>query len=302
MRRLALGLFCALSLAAQAFAQERILHVGLREDPDLLDPTLGSSYVGRIVFSGMCDKLFDIDAKLNIVPQLATGYEWKDPTHLLIRIRDGVLFQDGEKLDAEAVKYKLTRDLTIKGSMRRGEVNSIDSIEVIDPLTVQLNLKAPAAQLLAQLTDRAGIMISPKAAEAAGDKFGLHPVCAGPFSFESRVAQDRIVLKRFPGYWDAEDIHFDQVVYLPNPNASVRLANLQAGALDIVEYILPTDVPAVQTRPEAEDRDRRFAGLYRHHHQHRQRSGAGHRARQERAGAPGVRAGDRSRGADPGRL
>src|SRR4051812_36795999 len=182
MRRLALGLFCALALTAQAFAQSSVLHVGLREDPDLLDPTLGSSYVGRIVFSGLCDKLFDIDASLNIVPLLATGYEWKDPTHLLIRIRDGVRFQDGENLDAEAVKYKLTRDLTIKGSMRRGEVNSIDSIDVIDPLTVQLNLKAPAAQLLAQLTDRAGIMISPKAAEATGDKFGLHPVCAGPFS------------------------------------------------------------------------------------------------------------------------
>jgi len=167
MGRFALGLFCALSLAVPALAQERVLHVGLREDHDLLDPTLGSSYVGRIVFSGICDKLFDIDAKLNIVPQLATGYEWKDPTHLLIHLRDGVTFQDGEKLDADAAKYKLTRDLTIKGSMRRGEVNSIDSIDVIDPLTVQLNLKAPAAQLLAQLTDRAGIMISPKAAEAA---------------------------------------------------------------------------------------------------------------------------------------
>jgi len=250
MRRFAFWLLCALGLAAPAMAQERILHVGLREDPDLLDPTLGSSYVGRIVFAGMCDKLFDIDAKLNVVPQLATGYEWKDPTHLVIHIRDGVQFQDGEKLNADAVKYKLMRDLTIKGSMRRGEVSSIDSIDVIDPLTVQLNLKAPASQLLAQLTDRAGIMISPKAAEAAGDKFGLHPVCAGPFSFESRVAQDRIVVKRFPGYWDAKDIHFDQVVYLPNPNSSVRLANLQAGALDLVEYILPTDVAAVQKDPK----------------------------------------------------
>jgi peptide/nickel transport system substrate-binding protein len=106
------------------------------------------------------------------------------------------------------------------------------------------------SQLLAQLTDRAGIMISPKAVEAEGDKFGLHPVCAGPFSFESRVAQDRIVLRRFPGYWNAGAIHFDEVVYLPNPNAAVRLANLQAGALDLVEYILPTDVPAVQRDPK----------------------------------------------------
>jgi peptide/nickel transport system substrate-binding protein len=93
-------------------------------------------------------------------------------------------------------------------------------------------------------------MISPKATEAAGDKFGLHPVCAGPFSFDSRIAQDRIVLKRFPGYWDAKNSHFDEVIYLQSPNSSVRLANLQAGALDLVEYILPTDVPAVQKDPK----------------------------------------------------
>ena len=105
MGRFALGLFCALSLAVPALAQERVLHVGLREDPDILDPTLGSSYVGRIVFSGICDKLFDIDAKLNIVPQLATGSEWKDPTHLLIHLRDGVTFQDGEKLNADAQPF-----------------------------------------------------------------------------------------------------------------------------------------------------------------------------------------------------
>ena len=231
----------------QAFAQ--ILNIGLRQDADLLDPTLGSSYVGRIVFAGLCDKLFDIDEQLNIVPQLATGYEWKDPTHLLIRLRPGVMFQDGEKLDAEAVKYKLNRDLTAKGSMRRGEVNSIDTIEVVDPLTMLLSLHAPASPLLAQLTDRAGMMISPKAAEAAGDKFGLHPVCAGPFAFESRVAQDKIVLKRFPGYWNNDAIHFDSVVYQPNVNATARLADLRAGALDLDEYVLPTDVDTVKHDP-----------------------------------------------------
>jgi peptide/nickel transport system substrate-binding protein len=247
MRRLVLAALAAFAVT-QASAQT--LHIGLRQDPDLLDPTLGSSYVGRIVFAGLCDKLFDIDEKLNIVPRLATGYEWKDPTHLLIRLRPGVLFQDGEKLDAEAVKYKLNRDLNAKGSMRRGEINSVESIEVVDPLTVLLTLHAPSSPLLAQLTDRAGIMISPKATEAAGDKFGLHPVCAGPFAFESRVAQDKIVLKRFPGYWDNGSIHFDEVVYQPNVNATARLANLQAGALDLVEYILPTDVAAVKADPK----------------------------------------------------
>ncbi len=232
-----------------ASAQAQTLHIGLRQDPDLLDPTLGSSYVGRIVYAGMCDKLFDLDTKLNIIPQLATGYSYQDPTHLVITLRPGVTFHDGEKLDAEAVRYKLNRDLTAKGSMRAGEVNAIQSIEVIDPLTVRLVLKAPNAPLLAQLTDRAGIMISPKATEAAGADFGLHPVCAGPFSFVERVAQDHITLKRFPGYWNPSAYHFDQVVYHSIVNSAVRLANLQAGSLDLVEYVLPTDIAAIKKDP-----------------------------------------------------
>jgi peptide/nickel transport system substrate-binding protein len=186
-------------------------------------------YVGRIVFAGLCDKLFDISPKLEIVPQLATGFEYADPTHLVIHLRQGVKFHDGEPVDAEAVRFTLTRDLEAKGSMRRSEISSIASIDVLDPLTVRLNLKAPDAPLLAQLADRSGIVLPPKAVQEAGDKFGLHPVCSGPFSFVERVPQDRIVLQRFPGYWNAGAIHFDRVVYMPNPNPSVRLANLRAG-------------------------------------------------------------------------
>ncbi len=155
-------------------------------------------------------------------------------------------FQDGEPLDADAVRFTLDRALTAKGSMRRGEINVIKAITVIDPGTVELELTSPDSPLLAALTDRAGMVLPPRAVQQAGDKFGLHPVCSGPFAFVERVPQDRIVLARFPGYWNAGAIHFDHVIYLPSPNAAVRLANLQAGALDLVEQILPTDVPAVQ--------------------------------------------------------
>ena len=247
MRRILLA--TALLLAPLA-AEAQTLRIGLREDPDILDPTLGSSYVGRIVYSAMCDKLFDLDENLRIVPMLATGYHYEDPTHLILDLRAGVTFHDGEPFNAEAVKYKINRDLTAKGSMRAGEINSIQSVEVVGPLSVRITLKAPASQLLAILTDRAGIMISPKAVEAAGDKFGLAPVCAGPFAFDSRVAQDRIVLKRYPGYWNAKEYHFDQIIYQPITSPAVRLANLQAGSLDLVEYITPTDIDAVKKDPK----------------------------------------------------
>jgi peptide/nickel transport system substrate-binding protein len=91
------------------------------------------------------------------------------------------------------------------------------------------------------------MIVSPKAAEAAGKDFGLKPVCAGPFRLAERVPQDRIVLERFPEYWDAGSIKLDRVVYRPIPDSSIRLANLQAGSIELSEQILPTDADAVRS-------------------------------------------------------
>ena len=108
---------------AATSAPGQTLRFGLAEDPDVLDPTLARTFVGRIVFAALCDKLFDIDEKLNIVPQLATGYEWSaDNKALTIKVRPGVTFHDGEKLDAAAVKFNIERHKTMAGSNRRGEL------------------------------------------------------------------------------------------------------------------------------------------------------------------------------------
>src|SRR5207247_6143287 len=145
----------------------------------------------------------DLDEKLNVVPQLATAYEWSGENRTLtLKLRPGVTFHDGEKLDAAAVKFSLERHKNMAGSNRRGDLAPVASVDVVDAHTVRLNLSAPFAPLLAVLTDRAGMIVSPKAAQAAGDKFGARPVCAGPFRFVERVAQDRIVLERFPEYWN----------------------------------------------------------------------------------------------------
>jgi peptide/nickel transport system substrate-binding protein len=250
MRLRLLTALCGLAVLFAASAQAQTLRIALREDGDILDPTLARTYVGRIVFAGLCDKLFDIDEKLQIVPQLALGYEWTDPKTLVIRLRPGVSFHNGEPFDAAAVKYTIERHLTLPGSFRRGEIGSVDHVEIVDPLTVRLVLKTPSAPLLALLTDRAGMIVPPKAAEAAGKDFGLHPVCTGPFKFTERVAQDRIVLDRFPGYWDAKNIHFDRVVYQPMTDSSVQIANLHTGNIDLAERVLPTDVAEVDRDPK----------------------------------------------------
>jgi peptide/nickel transport system substrate-binding protein len=226
---------------------ETTLRIGLAEDPDILDPTLARTYVGRIVFAGFCDKLFDIDEKLNVVPQLALAHETAaDGKTVTIKLRPGVKFHDGEPFDAEAAKYSLERHLTMAGSFRKPELAAVDRVETVDPLTVRLVLKTPFAPLIAQLTDRAGMMVSPKAAKAAADRFGLHPVCAGPYKFVERVQQDRIVFERFADYWDKDRVHIDRLVYLPIVDSTVRLANLKSGGLEMIERLLATDIGDVR--------------------------------------------------------
>src|SRR5512145_1047871 len=239
----------ALGLALLApLVNSQTLRIGLAEDPDILDPTMARTFVGRIVFAGLCDKLFDLDEKLNIVPQLATSYKWSaDNKSLEIKLREGITFHDGEKLDAAAVKYNLERHKNMKGSSRRGELAVVSGVDAVDASSVRINLAAPFAPLLAVLTDRAGMMVSPKAAEAAGDKFGAKPVCSGPFQFVERVAQDRIVLERFANYWNKGEIHVDRIVYLPIVAPTVRLANLKSGQLDFIERMAASDVPSLKS-------------------------------------------------------
>ena len=236
--------FVAIAIAFTTTASAQTLRIGLAEDPDILDPTMARTFVGRIVFAGLCDKLFDLDEKLNVVPQLATSYQWSaDNKSLTIKLREGVTFHDGEKMDAQAVKYNLERHKNMKGSNRRGELAVVSSIDAVDPTTVRINLEAPFAPLLAVLTDRSGMMVSPKAAEAAGEKFGAKPVCSGPFRFVERIAQDRIVVERFANYWNKGQIHFERIVYQPIVDATVRLANLRSGQLDFIERVAPSDIP-----------------------------------------------------------
>jgi peptide/nickel transport system substrate-binding protein len=247
---MALSLALSAATVGGAFAQSH-LRVGLAEDPDVLDPTLARTYVGRIVFSSICDKLFDIDEKLAVVPQLALSHETSpDGKAVTIKLRSGVKFHDGEVLDAQAAKYSLDRHLNMKASFRKPELGSVDSVEVVDPMTIKLNLKGPFSPLLAQLTDRAGMMVSPKAAEAAGDKFGLKPVCAGPFKFVERVQQDRIVVEKFADYWNKDQVFIDKITYLPIVDATVRLANLRSGGLDLIERVLATDIKTVRDNPK----------------------------------------------------
>jgi peptide/nickel transport system substrate-binding protein len=241
------ALLAILALLPASAGAETVLRIGLNDDPDALDPTISRAYTGRLVFAALCDKLFDVTPELKIVPQLATGYEWgPDHKSIVIKLRPGVRFQDGEPFNAEAVKFNIERHQTTPGSFRKSEIAEIQSVEVVNDLTVRFHLSQPLVPLLAALTDRAGMMVSPKAAKASGDKFGTQPVCAGPYKFVQRVAQGKIVLEKVADYWDQKSFAIDRVEFVPITDSSSRLASLRSGDLQMIERVSPTDLAEIR--------------------------------------------------------
>jgi peptide/nickel transport system substrate-binding protein len=246
MRRVLIATVLAVSAGAAMGQTSQTIRIGLQEDIGTLDPARSSQFVDRLVFTSLCNSLVDIGADLKIVPKLATSWtQSADNKTLTFKLRQGVKFQDDEPFNAAAVKANLDRDRTLATSNRKSELASVDHVDVIDDYTVAIVLKAPDAALLATLSDRAGMMLAPK---TLADDTGVatHPVCSGPYKFVERVQNDRIVLQKFPGYWEADKYPIQKVVFQPIPDSTVRLANVRSGSLDMLERLSPSDVPAVK--------------------------------------------------------
>ena len=220
-----------------AHAQKRTLVVALNQDPDVLDPTLARSYVGRIVFAHICEKLYEIDENLRIYPQLAADMPAVSDAGrtVTIRLRRGVKFNDGTPMDAEAVRFSLDRHRTLKGSSRRSELDGVAAVEVVDPETIRLRLKTPLSPLAAILTDRAGMPVSPAAVQKLGDKFGTAPVCVGPWQFVERLPQDA------PPEFQAPPIQIAGHAPRPLPGLALELGQPRTGGRHAAGRFRPAD-------------------------------------------------------------
>jgi len=224
------------------------LTIGLAEDPDALDPTLARTFVGRMVFLHMCEKLYDLNARLQIVPQLAAAMPAlsRDKRTMTIRIRRGIRFNDGTPLNAQAVKISLDRHRALTGSQRASEISPITNVAVVNNFTVRLSLSARFSPLTAQLADRAGMIMSPRALEQLGTRFATAPVCVGPFRFTSRTAGDRIVLDKSQFYYARSRVKLNRIVFRIITDTSARAANLRSKDINVLDRIASTDLPAIQ--------------------------------------------------------
>ena len=250
----AAGLWGASDLVPGASAQTgRVLRAGLDSDPPNLDPHRSSAAVDRQVFQSLFDKLVDLDANLKIVPMLATSWSISsDGTVYTLKLQQGVQFHDGTPFNAQAAVYNFTRMADPKfPSARRSEIGPITSVTATDAYTIQIKLDRPYSPLMYVLTDRAGMMVSPTAAQKAGLDFPLHPVGTGAFSFVEKVPQDHVTLTRNATYWQKGLPHLGGVIFRSFPDDNARVANLRSGDLDIINIVPAPQIPQLTVDSKA---------------------------------------------------
>jgi peptide/nickel transport system substrate-binding protein len=232
------------------------LNVGLNSDVVTLDPLKSTALVDREVMLNLYDTLVRVDAQNTVQPDLATSWANPTPTQLVFTLRSDVKFQDGTPFNADAVVFNINRILKAAASPRKSELASVKSVEAVDPTHVQFNLTAAFSPLLATLTDRAGMMLSPTAIQAAGADIPNNPLQAGsgPFQFKSWTKGDHLTVERNPNYWQKDSAgralpYLDSVNYRPITDGNVMATNLSTATIQVAQGLSPQAVASAKNNP-----------------------------------------------------
>ncbi len=231
------------------------IKAGLGADVVTLDPIKSTALVDRQVMLNLYDTLVKVDQQNNIVADLATSWTYASPTQLIFTLRTDVKFQDGTPFNADAVVFNINRILSTPSSPRFSEISSVESVQTVDASHVQFNLKKPFSPLLATLSDRSGMILSPTALKK-GTNVDSAPLNAGsgPFEFVEWVKGDHLTIKRNPNYWLKDDQgnqlpYLDSITYHPITNGSVMFNNLETSNINVADGIAPTDVANAKANP-----------------------------------------------------
>ncbi|HLZ61610.1 MAG TPA: ABC transporter substrate-binding protein [Ktedonosporobacter sp.] len=233
------------------------IKVGLASDVTNLDPLKSSALVDRQVMLNMYDTLVRVDEKNAIQPDLATTWSYTSPTQLVFTLRTDVNFHDGTPFNADAVVFNIKRILSTPSSPRFSEISAVKDVVAVDASHVQFDLKKAFSPLLATLTDRSGMVLSPAAIQKAGNKLTIAPMGAGsgPFMFVEWLKNDHLTIKRNPSYWLKDDQgnalpYLSSIRYQPFTDGNVEYTNLETGTIQAADAIDPKDVSLAKSNPD----------------------------------------------------
>ena len=196
------------------------------------------------------ETLFDRDGNGDVMPLLVADFEVSDDglVHTWT-LQPDVTFHDGSAFDAEAVKWNLERKIELQQPL--WDLIPFDSIEVIDPLTVQVTLTRPSPGMYGVLAAKTWSMYSPTFAQEVGDE-GLKSQASGtgPFMVETFVPNEDLVLTKNPNYWQEGLPYLDSVVFRAVPDINARAIQLEAGDVDMALDLAVQDVERLRTNSE----------------------------------------------------
>ena len=229
-----------LGLPLLAAAQE--VTIALAGEPTTLDPQKATDRLTSIITTNIFDSLTFRDKDMKIQPGLATSFKRLNDRTWQFQLREGVKFHNGEPFDAAAVKFSIDRILNPETkSPMISYVNTIEKVEIINPMTVNITTKAPDPLLLYRVGELHGQIMPPRYLKEKGDvEFGKLPVGTGPYKVERFVKNDRLVLVANEAYWRGAP-RVKRLTLRPVTEDATRMAMILSGEAD-----LATNVPPVQ--------------------------------------------------------
>jgi peptide/nickel transport system substrate-binding protein len=202
--------------------------------PTHWDPVVGGSGAQFRELALVYASLTRTDEKGKAVPDLAKSWDYNDKgDEVTFHLRPGLTFSDGEPVDGAAVKAAIERAKTQKNSALFGDLTSIRSVTA-DKLDVVVGLSQVDYQIPQLLGQRVLQVASPKAAQDP-EKLDQNPVGAGPFVVTQVIPGTKAVLEKNQDYWDAKNIHIDNVELTSAPDAATVVAGLRTGVYNFAD-------------------------------------------------------------------
>jgi peptide/nickel transport system substrate-binding protein len=252
-----ISLVAALALAGLATmprtaALARDLVMGASTEPSAIDPHFSRSSNNQNIAAQIFDRLVTLDANLQLKPMLAESWQNLDPLTWRIKLRAGVVFQDGASLTPEDVIFSMERAKDIPNSPApfTGNVGAIAAMVAVDPLTIEVKTKSPTPDLM----DQIGLVYIVEKKRAEGKRLdafakGEAAIGTGPFRFKEWVPGDHITLERNERYW-GEKPAFETVTIKLITNNAARVAALRTGAVQLIDAVPPSDIKALSAMKE----------------------------------------------------
>ncbi len=233
--------------------------VGLLAEPVTMDPPqvtdLNSTRVIKRMFEGLTAQEL---GTYRIVPGLAQSWDIsKDGLTYTFQLRPNVKFHDGTPLTAEAVKFCFDRQMNDQGPFYatgtypyvKGFLGNVAGVEVVNPSTVQIRLKAPLTPFLQYLAHHSLYIYSPEALKKWGKDMVKHPVGTGAFKLETWEPGVRVVLSRNDQYWGGAP-KVRQAIYVPIIEAQARLSAIKTGEIDLTMDVPPDSLQDLRKDPD----------------------------------------------------